>query len=509
MANIEELKAERIKKMNMLREVGINPYPASLNLPGKRIHVKEARERLSEVGETVDEETVDVEIKEEGKFNNKSDHHQNVILAGRIVGARGAGKIVFIDLSDESGKFQVVLKSDVLVEDKIKFFIETVDVGDFYAFVGKLFITSRGEKSLECMDYQILAKSLLPMPTLHYGLENEEESLRKRYLSMALDPEMRGRFYRKAKFWKVVREFLESRDFIEVDTPTIEVTTGGAEARPFKTYHNDYDMPVYMRIDVGELWQKRLLAGGFEKTYQIGKAYRNEGTSPNHLQEFTNCEFYWSYADYNDGMKLIEELYIEIAKKVYGRTSFEIGKHKFDLSDEWRKIDYRQEVLDRTGVDVYTSSEEEIKNKLKDLGVTWDGDGRERLTDTLWKYCRKEISGPAFLVNHPAFMSQLSKHNEGGFTSQVFQPIIAGAEAGKGFSELNDPSVQRANFDRQAKLLAAGDEEAMMPDYSFVEMLEHGMPPAFGYGFGERMFAFFEGLPIREVQLFPLVKPKK
>jgi lysyl-tRNA synthetase class 2 len=310
-----------------------------------------------------------------------------------------------------------------------------------------------------------------------------------------------------------VRNFLEERNFVEVETPTIETTTGGAEARPFKTFHNDYHLDVFMRIDVGELWQKRLLAAGFEKTYQIGKAYRNEGSSPTHLQEFTNCEFYWAYSEYKEGMQMIKELYRKIAMEVYGKTDFEITTnnitHKFDLNNEWEEIDYRGEILKRTTIDVFTASEDEMKAKLKELNVVWDGEGKERLTDTLWKYCRKQISGPAFLVNHPAYISQLSKHNLDGQTSQVFQPIIAGAEAGKGFSELNDFRVQRKNFERQKELLEAGDEEAMMPDFSFVEMLEHGMPPAFGYGFGERLFAFFEGVPIREIQIFPLVRPKE
>jgi lysyl-tRNA synthetase class 2 len=431
---------------------------------------------------------------------------------GRVMSKRGQGKILFIDLHDEAGKIQVVIKIDVIGKDKIELFEKVTDVGDFFAFAGNLFITQKGEKSLEVHDFQMLSKSLLPLPSTFYGIENEEEKLRKRYLDILLNPELKERFYRKAKFWKTVREFLEERGFIAVETLTVETTTGGAEARPFKSFHNDYQMDVYMRIDIGELWQKRLLAAGFEKTYQIGKAYRNEGSSPTHLQEFTNCEFYWAYADYQDGMKMIKELYRKIAIEVYGKTNFEITTnnitHKFDLSLEWVEVDYQKHILEKTGVDVFTASEEELKNKLLELNVKWDGDGRERLTDTLWKYCRKQISGPAFLINHPAYMSQLSKHNLDGKTSQVFQPIIAGAEAGKGFSELNDPRVQRKNFERQKELLERGDEEAMMPDFSFVEMLEHGMPPGFGYGFGERMFAFFEGVPIREVQMFPLVKPE-
>jgi lysyl-tRNA synthetase class 2 len=230
------------------------------------------------------------------------------------------------------------------------------------------------------------------------------------------------------------------------------------------------------------------------------------------LQEFTNCEFYWSYADYRDGMQLVKDLYREIALKVYNKTEFEITTnnitHKFNLADEWIEIDYQKYILDKTGIDVFVDSEEKIKNKLIELHVKWDGEGRERLTDTLWKYCRKQISGPAFLINHPTFTSALSKHNSDGKTVQRFQPVIAGAEVGNGFSELNDPRIQKSNFEVQKKLIEAGDEEAMMPDFSYVEMLEHGMPPAFGYGFGERLFAFFEGLPIREVQMFPFIKPE-
>ena len=498
MSDLLELKSERLRKLNNLESLGVNCFPSKIELEGNRILSVDARKKLEEVGATPSPE-------------GGGSGWGLTLLAGRIMTIRGQGKILFVDLQDEAGKFQIVLKKDILGEQKIGLFFDNIDAGDFVAFTGNLFITQRGEKSLEATDWQILSKSLLPLPSSFYGLENEEERLRKRYLDFTMSPELKERFYRKAKFWKVVREFLEERGFLAVETPTIETTTGGAEARPFKSHHNDYDVPVYMRIDIGELWQKRLLAGGFEKIYQIGKAYRNEGSSPTHLQEFTNCEFYWAYADYNDGMQMIQDLYRKIAVEVYGKTEFEITTnnitHKFDLNNEWKKIDYRQEILDKTGVDIFVASEDEMRAKLIELNVKWDGDNRERLTDTIWKYCRKQISGPAFLVNHPAFISQLSKHNLDGLTSQVFQPIIAGAEAGKGFSELNNARVQRDNFENQKKLLEAGDEEAMMPDFSYVEMLEHGMPPAFGYGFGERLFAFFEGAPIREVQMFPFVKP--
>lgn len=250
------------------------------------------------------------------------------------------------------------------------------------------------------------------------------------------------------------------------------------------------------------------MAAGFPRTFEIGRVYRNEGSSPEHVQEFTNCEFYMAYSDYEDGMKLVEELYKKIAEEVFGTTTFTTRGHTFNLADEWKRIDYRDEVLRQTGVDITTASLEELVAKAQELKIKYDGVNQERLIDTLWKYCRKNIAGPAFLVNHPRITSPLAKANPDGETVQKFQPILAGAEIGNGYSELNDPIDQRARFEKQQELLAGGDEEAMMSDDSFVEMLEHGMPPTCGFGFGERLFAFLADKPIREVHMFPLVKPK-
>jgi lysyl-tRNA synthetase, class II len=299
------------------------------------------------------------------------------------------------------------------------------------------------------------------------------------------------------------------KDFLEVETPSLEVTTGGAEAEPFKTHHNDLDIDVYMRISVGELWQKRLMAGGFPKTFEIGRAYRNEGTSPNHAQEFTNCEFYWAYADYLKGMDFVRELYIKIAKDVFGTTKFTTRDHTFDLSDEWKKISYVEEIERQTGIDVYDTDEGELIEKLKELGIKSDALTRERMIDSLWKYCRKSISGPAFIIDYPDFMQPLAKRSHTNPKAvEQFQVLLGGAEIGKGYSELNDPLDQRTRFEHQQSLLRAGDKEAMMPEWDFVEMLEHGMPPTFGFGFGERLFTFLVDKPLREVQLFPLMRPR-
>ena len=362
---------------------------------------------------------------------------------------------------------------------------------------------------MEAKDWRMLSKSLRPLPEKWHGLTNVEERFRKRYLDILMNPELKELFKKKAKFWDATREFMKSKGFLEVETPTLEVTTGGAEATPFKTHHNDYDLDVYLRISVGELWQKRLMAAGFPKTFEIGRAYRNEGTSPEHAQEFTNMEFYSAYADFNDGMQLVREMYIHIAKAVFGTTKFTSKGYTFDLANEWGKIDYAEESIKQTGVNIHQASEKEMEKKLKELSVEYDGENRERLMDTLWKHCRKNISGPAFLINHPTLVAPLAKNNLDGKTVQRFQPIFAGSEVGNGYSEANDPLEQGERFEVQQKLIDKGDTEAMMADMEFVEMLEYGMPPCCGFGFGERMLAVLLDKPLRELQAFPLMKPKE
>ncbi|MCR4285565.1 MAG: lysine--tRNA ligase [Candidatus Kaiserbacteria bacterium] len=483
MSSIEEIRGERLKKLAILRERGHNPYPS-----------------ISARTHTIKEVIT--------SFETLSKDATSVTIAGRMLISRGQGAIVFADIQDVSGRFQAVFKSDVMSEEKFTLFKEVVDGGDFIEVTGTLFTTEKGQQSILATDWLMLSKSLLPLPDKYHGLQDEEERFRKRYLDLLTKEDLRELFVRKEKFWDTARAFMKEKGFLGVETPFLELTTGGAEARPFKTHHNDFDIDVYLRICIGELWQKRLLAGGFEKTFEIGKAFRNEGTSPEHLQEFTNLEFYWAYANYNDGMELVKELYRTIAKEVYGTTAFTYKTHSFDLADEWVLIDYVEEIKKQTGVDVLCATEEELKNKLTELSVKYDGENRERLTDTLWKYCRKNISGPAFLINHPKLVAPLAKIKEGSEVVEMFQPLIAGSEVGRGYTELNDPIDQRERFDVQRKLIESGDEEAMMSDYEFVEMLEHGMPPTCGFGFGERLFTILENKPLREVQLFPLMRPK-
>lgn len=483
MASIEELRTERLKKLHALTVAGKIGYPS-------------ASRRTHELSDIVRNFTV---LHGEGA---------QVIVAGRVMSSRGQGALAFIDLYDGTAKLQAVIKLPESGEEVMQFYRDYVDIGDFIEITGTLFTTQSGQESVLTSHVAMLSKSLLPLPDKHKGLQDEELRMRERYLDILTNPELRELFEKKAKFWDTVRAFLKEKKFLEVETPTIEVTTGGAEARPFATHHHDFDLDVFMRISVGELWQKRLMAAGFPRTFEIGRVYRNEGSSPDHVQEFTNCEFYMAYADYEEGMNLVKELYRTIACEVFGTTTFTTRGHTFDLADEWQHIDYADEIFRQTKVDIRTASDDELRAKLDELHVKYDGTNRERLTDTLWKYCRKHISGPAFLINHPLLVAPLAKANVDGITAQIFQPILAGSEIGKGYSELNDPIDQRARFEKQQALLAGGDEEAMMADDSFIEMLEHGMPPTCGFGFGERLFAFLADKPIREVHLFPLVKPK-
>lgn len=488
MTSILELKEERLKKLAKLKEAGFNPFVAH-----------------SDRNTSIKTFLADFE-KESG---------DKIILGGRIMSSRGQGNLIFFDLFDgsselnEESKVQAIIKNPESGQVPFDFYNEYLDIGDFVEVTGERFLSKSGQKSILVKDIKILTKSLLPLPDKYHGLENEELKMRLRYLDILTDKDIRELFYKKAKFWKVIRQFLDEKGMLEVETPTLESTTGGAEARPFKTHHNDFDMDVYLRICIGELWQKRLMAAGYAGTYEIGRAYRNEGSSPEHLQEFTNCEFYMPYTDYKGGMVMVKELYRKIAKEVFGKSKFEMKGFEFDLEDEWVEISYADEIKKQTGLDIWESTDEDIKNKLEELGVKYEGTNRERLLDSLWKYCRKNIAGPAFVINPPLIIVPLAKPNDDGKTAQRFQPILAGSEIGNGYSELNNPIIQKENFETQQKLLEGGDEEAMMPDYEFVEMLEHGMPPTCGFGFGDRLFSFLAGLPLRETIMFPLVKEKK
>ncbi|MBU0572467.1 lysine--tRNA ligase [Patescibacteria group bacterium] len=476
---LEEIRKIRFEKAKKLRSLGINPYPSKA--PSKP-------EKISNVVSTLGKEAV---------------------VAGRIWSVREHGNCCFADVKDETGKIQLFLQKKKLGE-KFKL-VDLLDIGDFVWAKGEVIKTKAGEISLDVADHGILTKSIRPIPSTWYGLKDMEERYRQRYIDLLLNDELKDLFKKKTVFWQSMREFLYEKGFLEVETPILENTVGGADANPFVTHHDALDIDLYLRISMGELWQKRLMVAGFEKTFEIGRQFRNEGISHEHLQDYTQMEFYWAYANYEDSMKLVEEMYKYVAKKTFGKLKFKINDFEIDLSKTWKKIDYTKTLLEQTGVDISKAKTDEIKAKLKELKVPFEKKAAKgRLIDALWKSIRKNIAGPAFLVGHPVEVSPLAKRKEDDpdFTER-YQVIIAGSEMGNGYSELNDPADQTERFKEQQKMRDEGDKDAQMHDQDFVKALEYGMPPVTGFGVSERLFSFLADKPIRETVLFPLLRPKK
>ena len=485
---LDEIRKTKIEKVKKLRKAGINPYPAVSN-------------RTHSISEAL------------ANFEKFIDSKQEIVLAGRVMAKREMGGVIFFDIYDGSSKeskIQGLLREDNIGKDKFEQFKNFIDIGDFIEIKGPLSKTKTGERTLLSTFYLLLSKAILPLPEKWHGLQDIEERLRKRYLDFIFNPESRDIVEKRAVFWNAVREFHVKNGFLEVETPVLETTVGGADATPFVTHHGALDMDVYLRISSGELWQKRLIVAGFNKTFEIGRIFRNEGISAEHLQDYTQCEAYWAYADYRDMYKFLQECYRYVAEKTFGTLKFKINNFDIDLGADWPFVDYAEEVKKQTGIDIWKAAEKEIKNKLKELKVEYNKvENKARLIDSLWKYCRRNISGPAILINEPKIVSPLSKSSpENPEVTERFHFIIAGSEIGQGYSELNDPIDQRERFEAQEKMRESGDKEAQPMDEDFVEALEYGMPPTAGHGFSERLFSFLMDKPIRETQVFPLMKPR-
>jgi lysyl-tRNA synthetase class 2 len=473
-----DIRAQRLKKLQILKDAGMEPYPAR-------------SERDTSVAD----------------FLKHFKEGNAAVLAGRIMSLRGQGGIVFADLFDGTARTQLVLQKGDIDDTLFQLWSDVVDIGDFVEATGSGYTTKRGEKSLKMDSWKMLAKSLLPIPDEWYGLKDKELVLRERYLDILLNEETRKMLERRARFWQVIREFYLSRGFLEVESPVLENIPGGADARPFITHHNALDIDVYLRISL-ELWHKRLLVAGFPKVFEIGRVFRNEGQSREHLQDFTFLESYEAYSDMQKGVKFVQELYRTIVKEVYGKYTFEINEHTIDLAEDWETIDFSEIIELEFGVNPTTAREQDLLHAASKAGAE-DIANKERAADYLWKKARKKISGPAFLVGVPVYLEPLAKRSaENPATVDRLQVILAGTEMGKGFSELNDPQDQRARFEEQQKLRDAGDDEAQRLDLDYVRAMEHGMPPAFGFGVSERLFAFLENKSAHEAQLFPLLRPK-
>ncbi|MCA9371410.1 lysine--tRNA ligase [Candidatus Woesebacteria bacterium] len=475
-------RTRRIQNTEALKKLGINPYPSQSrkDFPNKKI------------------------VDEFENFQGKE-----VTLAGRMMAKREHGKILFGVLQDQSGTIQFAIRQNELEENLEQSFlgwehITFLDIGDYIQIAGTIDTSSQGEITLFVKHIILLAKTLRPLP---HSFDDKEMIFRKRYLDLTINPKRMDVFMRKAHFWEANRAFMKQHGFMEVETPVLELVTGGADARPFITHHHDLDQDFYLRIST-ELYQKRLIGGGFEKIFTIGPNFRNEGLSDEHLQEYYQIEWYWAYADYRDNMKMLVDMFRYIAKEVYGKTTFTTRGHTFDLTDEWKEVDYVNIIKERFGVDIFNDSDEHMLEVLKKEGVDLPGTiNRNRLIDNLWKLIRKTIPGPAFLVNEPAFMSPLAKTKERDpRLTERFHIVIAGSELGNGYSEINDPQYQLEQFLAQQRMRDEGDDEAQMLDIDYVEMLEYGMPPTSGYAHSERLFWFLEDVSAREGTLFPQLR---
>ena len=484
MATLQDYRNERLRKLETLRQLGVEPYPAK----SERTHT--CAEVLSKYDELASKE---------------------VVVAGRVASIRSFGKLAFIKLRDQSGDVQLYLQRDDVSElDAARGVLgmkqlKLLDTGDFIEAKGVMTTTQTGEKSVGVRELRLLTKSLRPMPE---KLENKEERLRRRYVDMNVNPEVRERFIRRSKFWQATRDYLNSHGFIEINVPVLEHTTGGADANPFVTHMDALgDQQFYLRIS-HELPLKRLIGAGFEKVYDLGPRFRNENYSDEHLPEHIAMEWYAAYWDWKQGMRFMESMYKDVLQKTFGTLQFQLGKFNVDMSGEWEVWDYAEVIRKHYGIDVYNTTIEEVASKLKEHNLEVEKtDSIPRSIDKLWKNIRKDVAGPVWLVNTPKFISPLSKTNpENPETVERFQPVIAGSELGNGFSELNDPIDQLNRFLEQQQMRDSGDEEAMMLDIDYVEMLEYGMSPACGWGYSERVFWIFEGVTAREGVPFPQLK---
>ncbi len=482
MAKIDELVKERRRKLEVIKKRGLDPYPAQARRTHKNAEAVAGFDRLS-------------------RSSTK------LYLTGRIRALRDQGKLIFIDLQDESGGVQAVVSQQL---KDFNFWKEVLDIGDFIEVGGLLFRTKRGEKSIEVKHLKLLVKSLRAVPKDFYGIADTETLLRRRYLDLLFHPEVREIFVKKSRFWDTVRETMKKNGFLEVETPVLEAIPGGAEAEPFVTRHHALKTDFYLRISL-EIALKKLLVGGYERIYEIGRVFRNEGMSAEHLQDYTELEFYWAYADYNDLMKLVEKLYKEIIKATCGSLQSTFKGQKINWGKKWPKVDYYTVFKKEVGLDLSKATNKELFMKAAKEGLRpTKAMGRGRLIDLLFKKVRPKLIQPCFLVDPPVEVEPLAKRipDKPGKVAR-FQIVACGTELGKGFSEANDPLDQRERFQEQMKLRQKGDKEAQRLDEDFLEALEYGMPPAAGFGMSERFFAVLMDRPVRETTFFPLMKERK
>ncbi len=478
------IREQRIEKIKQLKELGVDPY----------------------IGKT---ERMDVVAEAREKEGEK------VKVVGRVMAIRGHGGLIFMDLRDESGQMQLVIKKDN-VSEREWLIQELVDIGDFVQAGGGVFKTKAGEISVEVKVFGLLSKAVRPLPSSWHGFKDVEERYRQRYVDLILNPEVRKVFDARTRMVRFLRQFMDKKGFMEVETPVLQPIYGGATARPFKTFHNALKSEFYLRI-ADELYLKRLIVGGYEKVYEIAKDFRNEGIDRQHNPEFTMMEFYWAYANYEDLMKLSEEMLGGAVKEVTGKYEIEYQGKKIDFSPGWERITFRDLVFRDTKIDIDEVKDEKgLREMIKSRGLKVELEGVEgyaNVLDELYKeYCRPKMTGPVFLIDHPYEMKPLAKRKSGD-PSKVASValVVAGFEIFNAYNELNDPQDQRERWEEEKKLLEAGFKEAQMLDEDYIRALEYGMPPTAGWGMGiDRFTAIVTNQPnLKDTIIFPTLRPER
>lgn len=484
MATIDELIKVRLEKLEALKKLRVDPYPSVVRR----------------------DQTIGQARKMEGK---------TVAVAGRVKGLRGHGKIMFGDLRDESGKIQVVFKLDAIAQKSYSL-LERIDIGDFLTVQGEVGKTEAGEVSIFAGDFQIITKSLRPLPGEWQGLKNMEERYRQRYVDLLVNPTVRDIFLLRSRIITFLRNYLDQSGFLEVETPILQPIYGGASAKPFVTHHNALDFDLYLRIS-DELYLKRLIVAGFEKVYEIGKDFRNEGMDRAHNPEFTMLEFYWAYANYEMLMNLTEEMVSKLLGEIIGSQKITYQGQEYDFTPPWRRITYRDALFEHTGIDINKAdTEEKLLAAIKDKGVELDTSGivgYGDLLDVLYKHrARPKLLGPLFLTERPtAFVTLAKRLPDDPRKTASFQLLVAGEEVINAYNELNDPIDQADRWRESEKLAKRGKGEHEAFDADYIRALEYGMPPTAGWGMGiDRLVAILtDQHTIKDVILFPTLRPEK
>ncbi len=481
---LNQLIEIRKKKLAELKDLGVDPFAFTFD---KQESIHTARNNLG----------------------------SNVQTAGRVLSIRGHGKLTFLDLADQTGKIQLIVKRDLLdkLEQKI---LERLDLGDIIGVSGTVAKSKTGEISIEVSRLVLLTKSLRPLPGAWHGLKDVEERYRQRYVDLLLNPDVRRVFDSRTKLVSYLRRFLDKKGFIEVETPVLQPIYGGAVARPFTTHHNALNSDFFLRI-ADELYLKRLIVGGYEKVYEIGKDFRNEGIDRQHNPEFSQLEFYWAYADYNDLMQLSEDMLSGAVKEVCGGYKIEYQGQIIDFAPNWKRVTLRELVLGDTGIDIdEVKTEKNLRKAIADKKLIVDLKGivgYANVLDNLYKtYCRPKVIGPTFITDHPYEAKPLAKRKPGEPNKAASVAlVVTGFEVFNAYSELNDPLDQRSRWEEEKKLSEAGFEEAMMVDEDYLRALEYGMPPTAGWGMGiDRFTAIITNQPsLKDVIIFPTLKPEK